>query len=132
MEKQGRKPMLPIWISPVQARVIPVGQQFMEEAKKLVERLQDSGIRADLDERDDTVQSRVREAELSWVPYVLIYGGREAKSDKLSVRSREDSKDHTMSFEELIKLVHSKTASYPYRELNLPKFLSQRPGYKRV
>lgn len=132
MVKQGRKPMLPIWISPVQARVIPVGQQFLEEAKKLVERVQNSGIRADLDDRDDTVQSRVREAELSWVPYVLIYGGREAKSDKLSVRSREDGKDHMMSFEELIKLVHSKIAGYPYRELNLPRFLSQRPGYKRV
>ena len=132
MEKNGRKPMLPIWISPIQARVIPVGQQFMEEAKKLVERLQDSGMRADLDERDDTVQSRVREAELSWVPYILIYGGKEVKSDKLSVRSREDGKDHMMSLEELVNLVRSKTAGYPYRELNLPKLLSQRPGYKRV
>src|SRR5881396_620401 len=99
MERNGRKPMLPIWISPIQARVIPVGQHFMEEAKKLVERLQDSGMRADLDERDDTVQSRVREAELSWVPYILIYGGKEVKSDKLSVRSREDGKDHMMSLE---------------------------------
>src|SRR5437867_4257010 len=132
MEKNGRKPMLPIWISPIQARVIPVGQQFMEEAKKLVERLQDSGMRADLDERDDTVQSRVREAELSWVPYILIYGGKEVKSDKLSVRSREDGKDHMMSLEELVNLVRSKTAGYPYRELNLPELLSQRPGYKRV
>ena len=132
MEKNGRKPMLPIWISPIQARVIPVGQQFMEEAKKLVERLQDSGMRTDLDERDDTVQSRVREAELSWVPYILIYGGKEVKSDKLSVRSREDGKDHTMSLEELVNLVRSKTAGYPYRELNLPELLSQRPGYKRV
>src|SRR5881296_2693880 len=132
MEKNGRKPMLPIWISPIQARVIPVGQQFMEEAKKLVERLQDSGMRADLDERDDTVQSRVREAELSWVPYILIYGVKEVKSDKLSVRSREDGKDHMMSLEELVNLVRSKTAGYPYRELNLPKLLSQRPGYKRV
>ena len=132
MEKNGRKPMLPIWISPIQARVIPVGQHFMEEAKKLVERLQDSGMRADLDERDDTVQSRVREAELSWVPYILIYGGKEVKSDKLSVRSREDGKDHTMSLEELVNLVRTKTAGYPYRELNLPELLSQRPGYKRV
>jgi len=132
MEKNGRKPMLPIWISPIQARVIPVGQQFMEEAKKLVERLQDSGMRTDLDERDDTVQSRVREAELSWVPYILIYGGKEVKSDKLSVRSREDGQDHTMSLEELVNLVRSKTAGYPYRELNLPELLSQRPGYKRV
>src|SRR5881397_1354614 len=132
MERQGKKPMLPVWVSPIQARVIPVGQQFMEEAKKLVERLQDSGMRADLDERDDTVQSRVREAELSWVPYILIYGGKEVKSDKLSVRSREDGKDHMMSLEELVNLVCSKTAGYPYRELNLPKLLSQRPGYKRV
>ena len=132
MEKNGRKPMLPIWISPIQARVIPVGQQFMEEAKKLVERLQDSGMRTDLDERDDTVQSRVREAELSWVPYILIYGGKEVKSDRLSLRSREDGKDHMMSLEELVNLVRSKTAGYPYRELNLPELLSQRPGYKRV
>src|SRR3989441_472976 len=132
MEKNGRKPMLPIWISPIQARVIPVGQQFMEEAKKLVERLQDSGMRTDLDERDDTVQSRVREAELSWVPYILIYGGKEGKSDKLSVRSRADGKDHTMSLEELVNLVRSKTAGYPYRELNLPEPLFHRPEDERV
>ncbi|HZD12182.1 MAG TPA: His/Gly/Thr/Pro-type tRNA ligase C-terminal domain-containing protein, partial [Candidatus Binatus sp.] len=132
LEKQGKKPMLPVWISPTQTRVIPVGQQFMDEARRLVDKLQDSGVRADLDERDDTVQSRVREAELSWVPYILIFGGKEAKSEKLSVRAREDGKDYSLSFDEFVKLVHSKTKSYPYRELNIPKLVSQRPGYKRV
>src|SRR3989475_4163535 len=132
MERQGRKPMLPIWISPIQARVIPVGQQFMEEAKKLLGTLEKAGIRADLDDRDDTMQSKVRDAELSWIPYTIIYGEKEIKTKELSIRSRADSKESKVSLAAFLKRFRGEVEGYPAKTLTYPTLLSQRPGYKRM
>src|SRR5207253_5463829 len=98
MERQGKKPMLPVWVSPVHARVIPLSKQLVKDGMTILEKLEEAGIRADLDDRDDTLQSRIRDAELSWVPYIIVFGERELKSEKLSVRTREDGKrseEHT-------------------------------------
>ena len=65
LERQGRKPMLPVWIAPAQVRIIPVSQQFVKQGMELLGTLEKAGIRADLDDRDDTMQSKVRDAELS-------------------------------------------------------------------
>jgi len=131
MERQGKKPMLPVWVSPVHARVIPLSKQLVKDGMTILERLEEAGIRADLDDRDDTLQSRIRDAELSWVPYIVVFGEREIKSEKLSVRVREDGKEIKASLPELVSRIKSETQGYPSRELTYPKLMSQRPGYKR-
>src|SRR5438477_7468883 len=83
LERQGRKPMLPVWVSPTQVRIIPVAQQFVKQGMKLLGTLEKAGIRADLDDRDDTMQSKVRDAELSWIPFIVIYGEKEIKTKQL-------------------------------------------------
>lgn len=130
MERQGKKPMLPVWVSPVQARVIPLSKQLVKDGMVILDKLEEAGIRADLDDRDDTLQSRIRGAELSWVPYIVVFGERELKSDKLSVRTREDGKEIKTSVSELISRIKSETQGYPTRTLTYPKLLSERPGYK--
>ena len=130
MERQGKKPMLPVWVSPVHARVIPLSKQLVKDGTVILDKLEEAGIRADLDDRDDTLQSRIRDAELSWVPYIVVFGERELKSDKLSVRTREDGKEIKTSVSELISRIRSETQGYPTRTLTYPKLLSQRPGYK--
>src|SRR5437899_10950795 len=102
MERQGKKPMFPVWVSPVHARVIPLSRQLVKDGMNILEKLEEAGIRADLDDRDDTLQSRIRDAELSWVPYIIVFGERELKSEKLSVRTREDGKEIKTSATELI------------------------------
>lgn len=131
LERGGKKPMLPIWVSPVQARIIPVSKQFIEPAMKLLKGLEEAGIRADLDDRDDTLQSRVREAELSWVPHVLIYGEKEIKTGELSVRSRAGA-ESKMTFATFLGRLKEETEGYPKRALTFPALLSKRPGYKRL
>jgi len=131
MERQGKKPMLPVWVSPVHARVIPLSKQLVKDGMVILEKLEEAGIRADLDDRDDTLQSRIRDAELSWVPYIVVFGERELKSEKLSVRVREDGKEIKASLPELVSRINSETQGYPSRELTYPKLMSQRPGYKR-
>ena len=131
MERQGKKPMLPVWVSPVHARVIPLSKQLVKDGIGILEKLEEAGIRADLDDRDDTLQSRIRDAELSWVPYIIVFGEREIESEKLTVRVREDGKEIKTSLPEFISRIKLETQGYPSRGLTYPKMLSQRPGYKR-
>jgi threonyl-tRNA synthetase len=124
--------MLPVWISPAQVRIIPIAKQFVKQGVKLLETLEKAGIRADLDDRDDTMQSKVRDAELSWIPYTIIYGEKEIKTKELSIRLRADSKESKVSVTTFLKRFRAEVEGYPVRPLSYPVLLSQRPGYKRM
>jgi len=132
LERQGRKPMLPVWIAPAQVRIIPVSQQFVKQGMELLGELEKAGIRADLDDRDDTMQSKVRDAELSWIPYTIIYGEKEISAKELSVRSRASSKESKIALTPFLKQFKNEVEGYPTRPLTYPALLSQRPGYKRM
>ena len=90
----------PFWLAPVQARVVPVGEGHREAASALRKRLVDEGFRAEVDERDETLGKRIREAEVEKVPFVVVYGDRES-DDALAVRERGGGQS-TSSLEELI------------------------------
>jgi threonyl-tRNA synthetase len=132
LERQGKKPMLPVWVSPVQVRIIPVAKQFVKQGMKMLETLEKSGIRADIDDRDDTMQSKIRDAELSWIPYSVIYGEREIKTKKLSIRSRADAKESKITLAAFLKRFKAEVEGYPVKPLSYPTLISQRPGYKRM
>jgi threonyl-tRNA synthetase len=90
----------PFWLAPVQARVIPVGDAHREDANALRARLVDEGYRADVDERDETLGKRIRDAEVEKVPFVVVYGDRESE-DALAVRERGGGQS-TRSLAELL------------------------------
>ena len=75
----------PFWLAPVQIRIIPVGEDHREPARALKERLGD--YRVEVDERDDTVGKRIRDAEVEKIPYVIVYGDKES-DESLAVRKR--------------------------------------------
>jgi threonyl-tRNA synthetase len=91
----------PFWLAPVQARVVPVGESHREPAQALRGRLQTEGFRADVDERDETLGKRIREAEVEKVPFVLVYGDRES-DDALAVREH-GGEQSTLSLSELLE-----------------------------
>ena len=80
-EKRGGKPSLPLWLSPTQIRVVPVRPEFLGYAQKMVDQLTASHVRADIDDRDESLDKRVREAELNWIPYIAVVGKREADGE---------------------------------------------------
>ena len=90
----------PFWLAPVQARVIPVGEGHRESAGGLRDRLVGEGFRVDVDERDETLGKRIREAELEKVPFVVVYGDRES-DEALAVRERGGDQS-TLSLAELL------------------------------
>jgi threonyl-tRNA synthetase len=75
----------PVWLAPVQIRLIPVGEDHRAEVKALKEKL--DGLRVDIDERDETVGKRIRDAEVEKIPYVVVYGDKES-DESLAVRKR--------------------------------------------
>jgi len=77
----------PFWLAPVQLRVLPVGADHREAAGRLAGRLREAGHRVEVDERDETVGKRIRDAELEKIPYTLVYGDKES-DDSLAIRER--------------------------------------------
>ena len=91
----------PFWLAPVQLLVLPVGEDHREAAWELTSKLREAGHRVDVDERDDTVGKRIREAELEKIPYVIVYGDRES-DDSLAIRERHGAQS-TKSLDEFLK-----------------------------
>lgn len=78
----------PVWLAPVQVRVLPISDQTLSYAKTVLEKLKKAGIRAEIDERNEKIGYKIREAQLQKLPYMLIVGEKEAQSGKVSIRSR--------------------------------------------
>jgi threonyl-tRNA synthetase len=90
----------PFWLAPVQARVVPVAETHREAAGTLASRLVNEGFRAEVDERDETLGKRIREAEVEKIPFVLVYGDRES-DEALAVREH-GGEQATLSLTELL------------------------------
>jgi threonyl-tRNA synthetase len=89
----------PLWLAPVQIRILPVGESHRDAAHALAQRLGD--FRVEVDERDETVGKRIRDAEVEKIPYVIVYGDRESEAS-LAVRER-GGEQSTKSLDELIR-----------------------------
>ncbi len=100
---------LPLWLAPVQVRVLPVSEQHAERAHGIVERLREAGIRVEIDERDETLGKRIRDAELEKMPLVVVFGERES-DEALAVRARGEGQS-TRSLAELIADVAAANAA---------------------
>ena len=93
---------LPVWLSPVQAIVLPVSDKFTDFAQKTAQKIRPNEIRVELDLRNETLQAKIRDALLQKIPYILVVGEKEQKSDKVSVRERDRKDLHQMTTDELI------------------------------
>src|SRR3989454_5560114 len=78
----------PLWLAPEQVRVLPISDAQAPAARALHERLRAAGIRSHLDERNETLNYRIRDGELQKVPYMAVVGQREAEAGSAAVRSR--------------------------------------------
>ena len=88
----------PVWLAPVQVRIVPVGEDHRDAAHALAEKL--SGIRVEIDESDETVGKRIRNAEVEKIPYVVVWGDKESEGS-LAVRER-GGEQSTKSLDELL------------------------------
>jgi threonyl-tRNA synthetase len=128
-QQKGGVPIFPLWLAPTQVRVIPISDKFVTQAKRIVDALEKSCVRADVDDRPLTMQKKIREAETEWVNHVLVVGQREIDSGVLPVRDRKLRKIREMKLKELIKEIGKETEGKPFLPLTLPRLLSRRPVF---
>jgi len=93
----------PVWLAPEQVRVIPVSQKFLDYGRKVKSELEENDIRVELDERNEKVGYKIREAQLQKIPYMLIVGEKEAAEGTVSVRIREKGDIGTKGLREFIE-----------------------------
>ncbi|MFO7710281.1 MAG: aminoacyl--tRNA ligase-related protein [Candidatus Woesearchaeota archaeon] len=116
-------PVLPVWLSPVQLRLIPVSRKHLDYCKSL----QIKG-RFDIDDRDESLGKKIAKANMEWIPYIAVIGDKELESGNLMVSDRLDQSKQEYSIKEIEKMIEKR----PYRPLPVPKLLSQRPVFSQA
>lgn len=96
----------PVWMAPVQAKVIPVSNNQMAYAKEIADKLSAADIRVELDENNDTLGYKIRKAQMEKVPYMIIIGDKEVGAGNISVRTRKGADEGSIDLESFINRVH--------------------------
>jgi len=126
----GKNAVLPLWLSPIQVRLCPLNETFNKLCEKIAADLEREGVRVDVDDRVESVQKKIRDAEIEWVPLIVVVGDKEKKSKKLAVRFRKTAKVKAMTTAQLLSAIKKETKGLPTRPLSLPKLLSRRPKFR--
>jgi threonyl-tRNA synthetase len=120
---RGEKAFWPVWLAPIQVRLLPVSDAHVEGAMQLAERFP---FRVDVDDRDAKLGKKIRDAEREWMPYVLVIGDRELAGGDLTVRPRIGEQQH-LSLAAFLERLADETAGKPQRAANTPRAVSKRP-----
>jgi threonyl-tRNA synthetase len=128
-QQKGKAPMLPVWLSPTQVRIIPISDSFLKDVEGFAEELEKHKVRVDIDDRSLTLQKKVREAEMDWVPYIIVVGKKELESGMLPVRERSTGEMRKLQLSDLLNTIGKITAGKPFKPLPVPKYLSRRPQF---
>ena len=95
----------PTWLAPVQVKVLPISEKHMDYGEKVLKKLQDAGIRAEMDTRAEKIGYKIREAQMKKIPYMLVVGAKEEEEEKVAVRSRSLGDEGQKGLEEFISQI---------------------------
>jgi threonyl-tRNA synthetase len=124
------KPSLPLWLAPTQLRLLPVRDEFITDCQDIARQL--SGFRVDIDDREQKIGRKIRDAEKEWVPLIIVYGEKEKEAGSegsFSVRSRNSSPP-ALGVSELEAYLEKETEGFPRGKLPLPTLLTQRIKFR--
>ncbi|RDE15266.1 MAG: threonine--tRNA ligase [Candidatus Thorarchaeota archaeon] len=129
--RDGKVPHLPLWMTPVQVRLVPLNENMLDYCLDIGRVLGKHGIRYEVDDRQQTLNKKIRSAEKLWIPYICVVGDKERESHQLSVRRRELKDQTTMTTEELAEQILEKTKFAPKQKLMMPFLVSKQPIFSR-
>jgi threonyl-tRNA synthetase len=95
----------PVWLSPVQVVMVPIAERHTEYANKVAEQLRESGVRVDVDARNEKMNAKIREHALQKVPFMLVVGDKEAEANQVNVRTRGHEKTETIATVDFISRI---------------------------
>ncbi len=122
----GEKPKFPYWLAPTQVRFLPVHDDVLENCKELASKL---NARADVDDRDQSIGKKIRDAEKDWIDFIIVFGEKEQESGKLSIRRRDGTQEE-LTMEELASKLAEMQKGMPTAPLPLPMLLSRRISFR--
>ena len=102
----------PTWLAPVQIRILPIADKHKEYSEKLKKQLEDLDLKVELDEREEKIGYKIREAQLQKIPYMLIIGDKEVEANAVGVRSRKDGDIGQMSIEDFIQKIQEEIKNF--------------------
>lgn len=103
------KGAFPLWLAPTQVKILPISENEVEYAKQIEEKLIQNGYRVKVNESDDKIGYKIREAQLEKVPYMIVLGAKEKEENKISIRMRNGDKKDNVSIEELLEELKENT-----------------------
>ena len=95
----------PLWLAPVQVKVLPISDKFAEYGASVMAELQKQGIRCEIDNRDEKIGYKIREAQLGKVPYMIVVGQKEVDNKLVTIRRRDENAQESYSIQELMQLL---------------------------
>lgn len=128
-QQSGKKAILPLWISPTQVRIIPISENFLEFAGNIAGKIEKEKIRVDIDDRNESMGKKIREAEKEWIPFIIVLGEKERESGLFPVRIRESGKQEEMELEKITADIKEKISKFPFKPLPVQKLLSLRAKF---
>lgn len=106
------KGAFPLWLAPIQVKILPISDNQIEYSLKVKNELEELGIRIELDDRNEKIGYKIREAQMQKVPYMLVIGEKEASNNSAAVRSRKDGDIGQMSLEEFINKIENEIKNF--------------------
>lgn len=103
--------VFPVWLSPVQVKVLPISEKHLDYANKIFKKLRDGGIRIEIDERAETLGNKIRNAQNEKVPYMIVLGDKEIENNEVSVRNRA-GENSTMQLSKFIDIITLEIEKY--------------------
>jgi threonyl-tRNA synthetase len=116
-----------MWLAPTQLRIIPVTRDYVDLADEIKSKFK--RVRIDIDNRDETVGKKIREAEKEWIPYIIVVGKKEIGADRYQVRVRGRPKPVEFTLAGLQNEIHEITRDKPFRPVPVPIYLENRPKF---
>ena len=102
----------PVWLAPVQIKILPIADKHKDYSEKLFNKFEEVGLRVELDEREEKIGYKIREAQLQKIPYMLIIGDKEVEAEAVGVRSRKDGDIGQMSVEDFIVKIQDEIENF--------------------
>ena len=107
----------PTWLAPVQVKVLPISDKYLDYAEKVTKELFDAGIRAEVDTRSEKIGYKIREAQTQKIPYMLVVGQKEAEEGTVSVRSRFAGDEGSSTLDVFMDKIKKEIASRENRKM---------------
>ncbi len=125
--KEGKKPSLPYWLSPTQVRLIPLNESFLKNCEEFADMISKKNVRVDIDDRNESLGKRVRDAEKEWIHHILVIGQKEVDTGDCPSRDRMTGETTVRSTEDFLNYVQQGIENKPFSKLNQSMYLSKRP-----